>query len=177
MIVQRPNPKKNMVYGTQCRNWLWYDPTVCPLQSRLQHIYHEATLCQSRPYPYARVDLIPMPESTLTSQSGTLDLASEPVYELVGKNVIGMCYPSPHRPLPRANTATIATFLSSLVFRLSVWTEAYQYSYHGSSKNKEAKYWIAIPMKFACKIRLSTFLQKIPFPKVWRFWGEGVTNI
>jgi hypothetical protein len=35
--------------------------------------------------PYARVDLTPMPESTLTSQSGTLDLALETVYELLGK--------------------------------------------------------------------------------------------
>jgi hypothetical protein len=44
--------------------------TLCPLQSRLQHNYHGywATLWQSRPQPYARVDFIP--------QSGTLDLAS-----------------------------------------------------------------------------------------------------
>jgi hypothetical protein len=35
-----------------------YNLTVCPLQSRLQHIYHGQ--------PYARVDLNPMPESTLT---------------------------------------------------------------------------------------------------------------
>ncbi len=32
--------------------------TLCPLQSRLQHIYHGQ--------PYARVDLNPMPESTLS---------------------------------------------------------------------------------------------------------------
>jgi hypothetical protein len=38
-----------------------YNLTLCPLQSRLQHIYHGQ--------PYARVDFIP--------QSGTLDLASE----------------------------------------------------------------------------------------------------
>jgi hypothetical protein len=58
-----PNPKKNMVYTV-------WDPmpeelticnlTLCPLQSRLQHIYHGQ--------PYARVDFIP--------RSGTLDLAS-----------------------------------------------------------------------------------------------------
>ncbi len=35
-----------------------YDLTLCPLQSRLQIIYHGQ--------PYARVDLNPMPESTLT---------------------------------------------------------------------------------------------------------------
>jgi hypothetical protein len=38
-----------------------YNPTLCPLQSRLQHIYHE--------HPNAKVDFIP--------QSGTLDLASD----------------------------------------------------------------------------------------------------
>jgi hypothetical protein len=37
-----------------------YNLTLCPLQSRLQHIYHGQ--------PYARVDFI--------TQSGTLDLAS-----------------------------------------------------------------------------------------------------
>jgi hypothetical protein len=37
-----------------------YNLTLCPLQSRLQHIYHGK--------PYARVDFIP--------QSGTFDLAS-----------------------------------------------------------------------------------------------------
>jgi hypothetical protein len=34
-----------------------YNLTLCPLQSRLQHIYHGQL--------YARVDLNPMPESTL----------------------------------------------------------------------------------------------------------------
>jgi hypothetical protein len=38
-----------------------YNLIICPLQSRLQHIYHG--------HPYARVDLIP--------QSVTLELASE----------------------------------------------------------------------------------------------------
>jgi hypothetical protein len=37
-----------------------YNLTLCPLQSRLQHIYHGK--------PYARVDFVP--------RSGTLDLAS-----------------------------------------------------------------------------------------------------
>ncbi len=50
----RPNPKKNMVHGTLCRSCL-----LSRLQSRLQHIYHGQ--------PYARVDLNPMPESTLSS--------------------------------------------------------------------------------------------------------------
>ncbi len=52
-----------------------YNLTLCPLQSRLQHIYNGQ--------PYARVDLNPMSESTLTEcqsrlypQSGTMDLAS-----------------------------------------------------------------------------------------------------
>jgi hypothetical protein len=39
-----------------------YNLTLCPLQSRLQHIYHGQ--------PYARVDLIPMPESTLYPSQG-----------------------------------------------------------------------------------------------------------
>ncbi len=43
--------------------------TLCPLQSRLQYIYHGQ--------PYAIIDLNPMPESTLSLSSGTLDLASE----------------------------------------------------------------------------------------------------
>jgi hypothetical protein len=43
-----------------------YKLTFCPLQSRLQHIYHG----------HARVDLNPMPETTLSPQSGTLNLAS-----------------------------------------------------------------------------------------------------
>jgi hypothetical protein len=51
-----------------------YNLTLRP-QSRLQHIYQPwATLCQSRPSPYARVDF--------TLQSGTLDLASVgPLYQ------------------------------------------------------------------------------------------------
>ncbi len=44
--IQRPNPKKNMVYGTLCRSCL-YNLTLCPLQIR--HIYQGQ--------PYARVDL------------------------------------------------------------------------------------------------------------------------
>ncbi len=42
--------------GTQCRSLLYR--TLCPLQSRLLHIYHGQ--------PYARVDLYPLPASTLT---------------------------------------------------------------------------------------------------------------
>ncbi len=37
-----------------------------------------ATLCQSRPQPYARVDINPMPESTLTLCQSRLD---PPVYD------------------------------------------------------------------------------------------------
>jgi hypothetical protein len=39
-----------------------YNLTLCPLQSRLQHIYHGQ--------PYARVDLNPAPESTLSPSQG-----------------------------------------------------------------------------------------------------------
>jgi hypothetical protein len=47
-----------------------YNLTFCPLQSPLQNIYHGQ--------PYARVDLNPMPESTLTPPpSGTFELTSE----------------------------------------------------------------------------------------------------
>jgi hypothetical protein len=59
---QRPNPKKNMVYGTLCRTGFDYNLTLCPLQSRLQHIYQGQ--------PYVRVDLNPMPESTLFPSQG-----------------------------------------------------------------------------------------------------------
>jgi hypothetical protein len=54
---QWPNPKKSMVYmGPYAR--VDYNLTLCSLQSRLQHVYHGQ--------PYARVDLSPMPESTLS---------------------------------------------------------------------------------------------------------------
>jgi hypothetical protein len=39
-----------------------YNPTLCPFQSRLQHIYH-GQKCQS-------IDLNPMPESTLSPSQG-----------------------------------------------------------------------------------------------------------
>jgi hypothetical protein len=39
-----------------------YNLTLCPLQSRLQHIYNGQ--------PYARVDLNLMPESTLSPSQG-----------------------------------------------------------------------------------------------------------
>jgi hypothetical protein len=42
--VQRPNPKKNMVYGTLYVEVDYYNPTLCPLQSRLQHLPW-VTLC------------------------------------------------------------------------------------------------------------------------------------
>ncbi len=46
-----------------------YNLTLCPLQRRLQHIYHGP--------PYARLGRNPMPESTSSPiQLGTLDLAS-----------------------------------------------------------------------------------------------------
>ncbi len=68
ILVQRTNPKKNMAYGTPCRSWL-YNLTLCPLQSRLQDIYHG--------HPYARVDLnFTVCQSRLYLPVGTLDLAS-----------------------------------------------------------------------------------------------------
>jgi hypothetical protein len=39
-----------------------FNLTLCPLQSRLKHIYHG--------HPYARVDLNTMPESTLSPSQG-----------------------------------------------------------------------------------------------------------
>jgi hypothetical protein len=51
--VQRPNLKKNMVYGTLYAE-VDYNITLCPLKSRLHG------------QPYARVDLNPVPESTLS---------------------------------------------------------------------------------------------------------------
>jgi hypothetical protein len=39
-----------------------YNLNLCPLQSRLQHIYHRQ--------PYARVDLNPTTESTLSPSQG-----------------------------------------------------------------------------------------------------------
>ncbi len=42
-----------------------YNITLCPLQSRLRHIYH-GRIGQ----PYARVDLNPMAESTLSPSQG-----------------------------------------------------------------------------------------------------------
>ncbi len=57
--VLRPNPKNNMVYGTLAG--VDYNLTLCPLQSRLQHIYNgqpyarlDLTLCQSQLYPPTR---------------------------------------------------------------------------------------------------------------------------
>ncbi len=58
--TQRPNPKKNIVNWTLCRNCL--NLSVCSLQSRLQHIYHGQS--------YARVDLNPIPESTVSTNQG-----------------------------------------------------------------------------------------------------------
>jgi hypothetical protein len=46
-----------------------YNLTLSRLQSRLQQFYHG--------HPYARVDLNPLPDSTLSPPSGTLDLASD----------------------------------------------------------------------------------------------------
>ncbi len=69
IINQRPNSKKNMCMGPHAG--VDYNLTLCPLQSRPQHIYHGQ--------PYARVDLNPTPEPRVDfiSQSGTLNLASE----------------------------------------------------------------------------------------------------
>jgi hypothetical protein len=57
--VQRPNLKKNMVYGTLYAE-VDYNITLCPLND--SSIYHGQ--------PYARVDLNPVPESILSSCQG-----------------------------------------------------------------------------------------------------------
>ncbi len=59
VAVLRPNPKNNMAYMGPNAG-VDYNLTLCPLQSRLQHIYYGQS--------YARVDFIP--------QSVTLDLVS-----------------------------------------------------------------------------------------------------
>jgi hypothetical protein len=70
---QRPNIKKNKVYGrwstiaspyVHCR----VDSTTFTMGNPMPE--STLSLCQSRPYPYARVDLIPMPESTLSPSQG-----------------------------------------------------------------------------------------------------------
>jgi hypothetical protein len=53
-----------MVYEEGLYAGVDYNLTLCPLQSRLQHIYHGQ--------PYAIVDLNPMPESTLSPRHGLL---------------------------------------------------------------------------------------------------------
>ncbi len=62
---QRPNPKKNMVYGTLCRSWLQPHP-MSTLESTQPHL--SWALGMGNGQPYARFDFIP--------QSETLDLAS-----------------------------------------------------------------------------------------------------
>jgi hypothetical protein len=58
--ILRLNPKKNMVYGPYAG--ADYNLILCPIQSRLHHIYHWQ--------PYARIDLNHLPESTLSSSQG-----------------------------------------------------------------------------------------------------------
>ena len=60
----RPNPKKNMVYGTRWDSMPELTITSPYVHSRVDsgHIYHGQ--------PYARVDLNPMSESTLSSSQG-----------------------------------------------------------------------------------------------------------
>jgi hypothetical protein len=53
-----------------------YNLTLCPLQSRLQHIYHGQ--------PFAGVDLNPKPESTLSSSQG---LRIWPLYLPIFENI------------------------------------------------------------------------------------------
>jgi hypothetical protein len=59
ICLQPPTPPLSCY--NSCYAGVDYNIILCPLQSRLQHIYHGQ--------PYARVDFI--------SHSGTLDLASE----------------------------------------------------------------------------------------------------
>jgi hypothetical protein len=60
--VQRPIPKKNMVYGTLlCRSWLRNLALLCPWHSRV-----DSNTFTMGGQPYARVDLNPIPQSTLS---------------------------------------------------------------------------------------------------------------
>ncbi len=69
-IILRPNLSNFMgtrgrIHRTLCMGpyaGADYNLTLCPLQSRLQHMYHGQ--------PYTRVDLYPMPESTLSPNQG-----------------------------------------------------------------------------------------------------------
>jgi hypothetical protein len=60
----RPNPKENMVYGMGPYAVIDCKLTFCRRQSRLQHIYH------GQSQPNARVDLNPVPRSTLSARQG-----------------------------------------------------------------------------------------------------------
>ncbi len=93
--VHRPNSKKNMVYGTLCRSWLYnltlyvhsrVDSNTFTTGNLMQltitsHYVHPRvgsnTFTMSIEKSYARDDLNLMPESTWSPQSRTLDLASE----------------------------------------------------------------------------------------------------
>ncbi len=65
-----PNPKKNIVYGMGPYAGVNYNLTLCPPQSRLQHIYHGQPYAGAALNPYARVDFNPMPETTLSPSQG-----------------------------------------------------------------------------------------------------------
>ncbi len=56
LLLPRSLTETESMHGTPCQSWPDYNLTLCPLQSRLQHIYYGL--------PDARVDLNPMPEST-----------------------------------------------------------------------------------------------------------------
>jgi hypothetical protein len=60
--AKKTNPKKNMVHEMRPYAGADYDLTLCPLQSRLQHIYYGQS--------YSRFDLNPVPESTLSPSQG-----------------------------------------------------------------------------------------------------------
>jgi hypothetical protein len=63
-----------------------YNLTLCLLQSRLQHIYHGQ--------PYARVDLNPMSESTLSPNKGLWiwPLSTEPEFASYIIIYVNICY-------------------------------------------------------------------------------------
>ncbi len=73
LYILRPNPKKKWCMGPYDGGD--YNLTLCPLQSRLQHIYLGIGQPSARVHPYVRVDFIP--------QSGTSDLTSRVLSEKI----------------------------------------------------------------------------------------------
>ncbi len=63
-----------------------YNLTLCLLQSPLQHMYHGQ--------PYVRVDLNPMPESSLSPSQGLWIWPLVPVFFFLHFRLLGICQPN-----------------------------------------------------------------------------------